>query len=147
MMRDKLGLFGENVNDRILIEELLTWMHKNKADYTNTFCFLMNEKFSYNEVYNDKNLLIWKEKWKKRLKLNNNNQEKYLKLMRSVNPLIIPRNHKVEEALNAANDGNIEPMNNLIRILKKPYINQENILKFQMPSPHNNEKYQTFCGT
>ena len=38
-MRDKLGLFGENINDQILIMELLTWMHKNKADYTNTFFF------------------------------------------------------------------------------------------------------------
>ena len=44
MMRDKLGLFGEDPKDQILIMELLTWMHKNKADYTNTFCFLMNKK-------------------------------------------------------------------------------------------------------
>ncbi|MDA9606853.1 YdiU family protein, partial [Candidatus Pelagibacter sp.] len=99
MMRDKLGLFGENRNDQILIMELLAWMKKNKADYTNTFCFLMNEKFSNNKIHNDKNFLNWKEKWKCRLKLNNNSQEKNLELMRSVNPLIIPRNHKVEEAL------------------------------------------------
>ena len=64
MMRDKLGLFGEDINDQILIMELLTWMHKNKADYTNTFCFLMNEKFSVNENYNDKDFLIWKKNGK-----------------------------------------------------------------------------------
>ncbi|MDC1132572.1 YdiU family protein [Candidatus Pelagibacter sp.] len=147
MMRDKLGLFGEDENDQILIMELLTWMNNNKTDYTNTFCFLMNEKLSNNKIYNDKNFLIWKEKWEKRLKLNNNSQEKYLKLMHSVNPLVIPRNHKVEEALAAANKGDFEIMNKLLTILKKPYDNQDNIIDFQSSAPSNNVKYQTFCGT
>jgi uncharacterized protein YdiU (UPF0061 family) len=147
MMRDKLGLFGEDNNDQILIMELLTWMHKNKADYTNTFCFLMNEQFSDNEIYNDKNFLIWKEKWESRLKINNNSQEKYTKLMHSVNPLIIPRNHKVEEALAAANDGNLEVMNKLLTVLEKPYENQSDIADFQSPAPLSNKNYQTFCGT
>ncbi|MDA9654391.1 YdiU family protein [Candidatus Pelagibacter sp.] len=147
MMRDKLGLFGEDINDQILIMELLTWMYKNKADYTNTFCFLMNEKFSDNEIYNDKNFIIWKEKWEDRLKLNNNSQEKYLKLMHSVNPIIIPRNHKVEEALTAANNGDLEVMNKLLTVLKKPYENQNRIIDFQSPAPSSDKAYQTFCGT
>ena len=108
MMRDKLGLFGEDINDQILIMELLTWMHQNKADYTNTFCFLMNENFLDNKIYNDEKFLIWKKNGEDRLKLNNNSQEKYLNLMNSVNPMVIPRNHKVEEALAAANNGNLE---------------------------------------
>jgi uncharacterized protein YdiU (UPF0061 family) len=127
--------------------ELLTWMHKNKVDYTNTFCFLMNEQLSYNEIYNDKNFLIWKEKWESRLKINNNNQEKYIKLMHSVNPLIIPRNHKVEEALAAANDGNLEVLNKLLTVFDKPYENQSDITDFQSPAPSSNKAYQTFCGT
>ena len=147
MMRDKLGLFGEDINDQILIMELLTWMHKNKADYTNTFCFLMNEKFYDNEIYKDANFLIWKEKWEDRLKLNNNSQEKYLKLMHSVNPIIIPRNHKVEEALTAANNGDLEVMNKLLTVLKKPYENQNSIIDFQSPAPSSDKAYQTFCGT
>ena len=145
MMRDKLGLFGEDINDQILISELLTWMNNNEADYTNTFCFLMNEQFSISEKYNDKEFLKWKKKWENRLKLNNNNKEKYLKLMHSVNPIVIPRNHKVEEALKAANNNDIKPMNDLIEILKKPYENHENISKYQFPNKDN--KYQTFCGT
>jgi serine/tyrosine/threonine adenylyltransferase len=147
MMRDKLGLFGKDTNDQILIMELLAWMHKNKVDYTNTFCFLMNEKFSDNEIYKDEDFLIWKEKWEDRLKLNNNNQEKYLKLMHSVNPIIIPRNHKVEEALTAANNGDLEVMNKLLAILKKPYENQNSIIDFQSPAPSSDKAYQTFCGT
>ncbi len=147
MMRDKLGLFGEDINDQILIMELITWMHKNKADYTNTFYFLMNEKFYDNEIYKDANFLIWKEKWEDRLKLNNNSQEKYLKLMHSVNPIIIPRNHKVEEALTAANNGDLEVMNKLLTVLKKPYENQNSIIDFQSPAPSSDKAYQTFCGT
>jgi len=147
MMRDKLGLFGENLNDQVLILDLLTWMHKNKVDYTNTFCFLMNEKIEKDEIYNDENFLTWKQKWQERLKLNNNTPEKYLRLMRSVNPLVIPRNHKVEEALEAANNGNLDLVKNLIKILEKPYENQENIASYQSPALLSNEKYQTFCGT
>jgi uncharacterized protein YdiU (UPF0061 family) len=147
MMCDKLGLFGQDMNDRILIMDLLTWMNDNKADYTNTFCFLMDEKFSINEIYNNKNFLLWKKRWDVRLKLNNNSQEKYLKLMHSVNPLVIPRNHKVEEVLMAANNGNILPMKNLIKILEKPYNNHEKIESYQFPNFDIKKKYQTFCGT
>ena len=51
MMRDKLGLFGQDPKDLVLILDLLTWMHKNKADYTNTFCILMNENVQKNKIY------------------------------------------------------------------------------------------------
>ena len=81
-MRDKLGLFGQDPKDLVLILDLLTWMHKNKADYTNTFCFLMNESFQHNKIYNDENFIIWKKRWEERLKLNNNTPEKFLKLMK-----------------------------------------------------------------
>ena len=117
MMRDKLGLFGQDQKDQVLIIDLLTWMHKNKADYTNTFCFLMDENFQYNKIYNDENFLAWKERWKERLKLNNNTPEKYLSLMKSVNPLVIPRNHKVEEVLESANNNDLSPLKKLIKIL------------------------------
>ena len=87
------------------------------------------------------------KKWESRLKLNNNSQEKYLKLMHSVNPKIIPRNHKVEEALTAANNGDLEVMNKLLVVLKKPYESQNSIIDFQSPAPSNDKAYQTFCGT
>ena len=147
MMRDKLGLFGQDPKDLVLILDLLTWMHKNKADYTNTFCILMNENVQKNKIYNDENFIIWKKRWEERLKLNNNNPEKFLKLMRSVNPLIIPRNHKVEEALEAANNNDLSILKNLIKILKKPYDKQQENIDYQSPAPIGNKKYQTFCGT
>ena len=147
MMRDKLGLFGEDINDRTLITDLLTWMNDNKADYTNTFCFLMNEKFTFNEKYNDKGFYIWRKKWEKRLKMNNNNHENYFKLMHSVNPLVIPRNHKVEEALTLATNGDLKLFNKLMEILKNPYQVNDDNLNFMSPASQSDKKYQTYCGT
>ena len=146
-MRDKLGFYGEDPKDQVLILDLLTWMHQYKADYTNTFCFLMNEKVKNDEVYKDENFLIWKKRWEERLKLNNNTSEKYLNLMRSANPLIIPRNHKVEEALDSANNNDLSPLNELTKVLANPYQSQKGIANYQSAPPIADQKYQTFCGT
>ena len=145
MMRDKLGLFGEDVNDKKLINNLLIWMENNNADYTNTFCHLMNTKINHNKVYDDNNFINWSNEWKQRILKNNNSKEKSIDLMKMSNPNVIPRNHKVEEALNSANEGNLEILNKLLYVLKKPYSSQETIEDYQLPSTNNN--YQTFCGT
>ena len=145
MMRQKIGLFGDEEKDKFLILDLLTWMHKKKVDYTNTFCHLMNEENIKDNVYDDAELKEWKKRWEKRL-LINSSLEKCIKLMRSVNPLIIPRNHKVEESLKEANQDNFKPLNNLIKVLKKPYNDQNEIQEYQHPKI-SKEKYQTFCGT
>ena len=145
-MRDKLGLFGVDDKDKFLIVDLLTWMHQKKADYTNTFCHLMNEDINEDKNYEDRDFHNWKIRWNERLKTNNNTREKYLELMKTVKPLVIPRNHKVEEALEAAEKNNLKPINQLIEILKDPYSHQKNILNYQIAS-NSDEKYQTFCGT
>jgi Uncharacterized conserved protein len=106
----------------------------------------MDEKINDDKKYNDKNFQDWKKRWSERLKVNNSNPHKCSKLMKSVNPIVIPRNHKVEEALNSAEENNLEPINKIIEILKEPYNQQKNILDYQIPSSLN-EKYQTFCGT
>ena len=146
MMRDKLGLFGADEKDKLLILDLLTWMHQNKVDYTNTFCHLMNLTIEHNNNYESNDFLNWKKRWQERLKTNNNNPEKYLNLMRSVNPLVIPRNHIVEESLNDLNKGNLNTFKQLLNILNKPYIEQKNITYYQIPSK-SDKNYQTFCGT
>ena len=145
MIRDKLGLFGEEKNDKKLINDLFNWMEKNKADYTNTFCNLMD--INLDEIYKNNDFINWKNEWKKRSELNNSTKEKQSKLMKSNNPIVIPRNHKVEEALAEADKGSLDKMKKLLAILKNPYDNQNNIQEYQTPAPSNNEKYQTFCGT
>ena len=145
VMRDKLGLFGEDKNDKKLINDLFNWMEKNKADYTNTFCNLMD--INSDEIYKSNDFINWKNEWKKRSELNNSTKEKQIKLMKKNNPTVIPRNHKVEEALAEADKGSLDKMKKLLAILKNPYDNQNNIQEYQTPAPSNNEKYQTFCGT
>ncbi len=147
MMRNKLGLLGKETKDEKLIMDLLTWMHKNKADYTNTFCFLMNQNLEKNKIYDNQSFIAWEKQWQERLKTNNNSPEKSLKLMRLNNPLVIPRNHKVEEALESANSGDLNPAKNLLKILEKPYEGGKEVNKYQSPAPPSDKIYKTFCGT
>ena len=146
MMKNKLGLIGYNNEDKNLILDLLTWMHQKKLDYTNTFLYLMNLDIEKNINFNDYEFKNWKKRWEKRLSNNSHTDEKYTEIMKRNNPVVIPRNHIVENALNFANQGDLEPTVKLIDILSKPYIPQEDIKDYQQPS-RSNEKYQTFCGT
>ena len=145
MMRSKIGLADEDEKDKFLILDLLTWMHKNKVDYTNTFCHLMNFQTQNDIVYENNEFSDWKKRWQERLS-QNSSSEKYINLMRSVNPIVIPRNHIVEDALKKANQGNFEPINNFLKILSSPYTDQKHITEYQIPS-QSDENYQTFCGT
>ena len=146
MMRNKLGISGLDNKDKPLILDLLTWMHEKKADYTNTFCHLMNLDPKKEKIFEDSKFIVWKKRWKERLLKNDNNQIKSKELMKNNNPLVIPRNHKIEEALEAAELNDMEPINKILEILKNPYDKQSEIIDYQYPSK-SIEKYQTFCGT
>src|SRR6056300_1938753 len=104
MMRNKLGIKGGIEEDSFLIKELLTWMQNNKADYTNTFVSIMNETFDQ-PIYQDQ---IFQE-WYKKLKIRKPNRE----TMRQNNPLVIPRNHHVEDSLKLAHEGNFDSAESL----------------------------------
>ena len=146
MMRHKLGLSILDEKDKFLILDLLTWMHQHKADYTNTFCYLMNEKIQNDKIYTDYHFKIWKKRWQERLKKEKNIQDKSIELMKKNNPIVIPRNHKIEEVLKAAQEDNLKPYLRLLEILKKPYSSREGLRDYQTLS-NSNEKYKTFCGT
>ena len=66
--------------------------------------------------------------------------------MKNSNPLVIPRNNKVEEVLKEADKGNLKPINKLLEVIHKPYDEQKGIFEYQILSS-SNKKYQTFCGT
>ncbi len=146
MMRKKLGLLGNHSTDKTLILDLLTWMHQKKVDYTNTFCHLMKFKVQEEKNFQDKLFKDWKKRWNERLVINNNSIEKSIALMRTVNPLVIPRNDKVEETLNLANKNNFKMLFEFLEILKTPYEELKNTYKYQIPN-ENNKEYKTFCGT
>ena len=140
MMKKKLGLITDESEDADLIKELLDTMEKNKLDYTNTFRELMNgiQNESLKEFYN---------KWIQRIDKQNRDKREVFALMRKNNPTVIPRNHKVEEALKEADKGNLTLVNNLLAALKDPYTEREDLIMYQQPSTDNDKKFKTFCGT
>jgi uncharacterized protein YdiU (UPF0061 family) len=141
MMKKKLGLITDEADDEILIKELLDAMEKNNLDYTNTFKDLMNDKI------NNETLKNFQAKWKIRIDKQNRSHEEVLTLMRNVNPVVIPRNHKVEESLKEAHKGNLVSLNNLLNALMDPYTEQSDLTLYQQPAPETDRKYKTFCGT
>ena len=99
-----------------------------------------------NELYNDKDFKNWKKRWEDRLSKNNGTSKKSMELMRNNNPLFIPRNHKVEEVLEAAEQNDLKPFNKILEILENPYDEQSINDDYQSPSI-SDKKYETFCGT
>ena len=148
MMRKKLGLFMKKNTDENLVNNLLSLMHQNNADYTNTFCDLMKDKLPDKDFYKNHNFVHWFKEWKNRQSQNKMPKELSLNLMKSSNPYVIPRNHKVEEVLTAASElGNLEPMKKMLSELNKPYDYRDNVNEYRKPPKPSNIKYQTFCGT
>ena len=147
MMSDKIGLLDTEKEDEVLILDLLQWMHSNKADYTNTFYNLINEKIFSNQVYDNADFLTWKDRWKMRLSKYKNKMDKVEEKMKFSNPIIIPRNYKVEEALSAAESGDISLVEILLKALEKPYENNSNLKDFQITEKLNKSGYKTYCGT
>ena len=145
-MRAKLGLFTEEAEDRALIESLLMWMHEHKADFTNTFRSLGITSNSM--LYDDPAFTAWHAQWQARLKRQPHSADEVQQRMRAHNPVVIPRNHKVEEALAAAAEsGDLSIMQRLLAVLSKPYDASEVPLEYGTPSGLAPGAYQTFCGT
>ena len=148
MMRKKLGLFGEETEDENLINNLLSWMNQKKTDYTNTFNSLNKEDLSKNKLFQDNNFINWYKKWKLRLTEYKSPEQSSSDLMSANNPLIIPRNYKVEEALNAATtNGDLTQIHNFLKVLKNPYKDHSEIANYQSSPPPSDKIYKTFCGT
>ena len=147
MMRAKLGLFGEQIDDNKLFADILDWMHKQSADYTNTFRDLSCGEKPTGKPYDSKAFQDWYERWQVRLKQNTKQVKSSLCLMNASNPVVIPRNHNVNQALDSASNGDIKPFHDLLIALKEPYKNRRDIKPFQSPPTPSERVYQTFCGT
>lgn len=146
-MRAKLGLFTAEAEDEILIEELLAWMQTSSADFTNTFRQLSQDKPLESALMADPNFAAWHGKWITRRTRQAETLEASSALMRRHNPAIIPRNHQVEAALEAATaNGDLSVMHRLLGALEQPYEEAAEHEAFTIPPP-TNECYQTFCGT
>lgn len=147
-MRKKLGLFNEEKDDYELIYNLLSLMHKYGADYTNTFRNLTLDKKGDIVMFETTEFSNWFDKWQERLSRQGKSKEEIIMLMKGVNPSVIPRNHRVEEAIEAAvKNDDYSLMNKLLDVLSRPYDYTENQEEYtELPKP-SKVPYRTFCGT
>ena len=149
MMKKKLGFTNNYPHDEKLIKKILSWMEKNKSDYTNTFVYLIDNNFSKNKIYKDESFLNLIKEWEARIKKNKKTGTQYIDIMKENNPLVIPRNHIVEEAINnVCKDNDYSRFNELLEIIREPYNNIKNGDYFQSPAPlAYTQNYKTYCGT
>ncbi|WP_433943767.1 protein adenylyltransferase SelO [Paenibacillus sp. SN-8-1] len=144
----KLGISNEELGDEALIQELLDMMKKYRADYTNTFRALTFGQQEDTPMYGTEDFAGWYEKWQARLGRQPEGGTSSYELMRSSNPAVIPRNHRVEEALHAAvTQGDYSVMERLLGVLASPYSHSADQLEYTtLPEP-TSRPYRTFCGT
>lgn len=148
MMHNKLGLQSEMDGDLNLMEDLLVWMHKNNADYTLTFYKLAHNSLQDDLAYQDENFITWLAKWKERIHAEGSTPEKAGSIMQKSNPVYIPRNHKVEEALLAAADQQqFEPLETMLELVKSPYEERPEYESYKYGPEKGDSNYRTFCGT
>lgn len=147
-MRAKLGIVNEEEQDEALIKDLLDMMQKNGADYTNTFRALTFDQHGNTVLSGTEEFDQWYKLWQERLVRQENSKESSQELMRNSNPAVIPRNHRVEEALDAAvKQEDFSVMEQLLDVLAKPYAHTPEKAEYcTLPEP-SNRPYQTFCGT
>jgi len=143
-MRAKLGLFTHEPEDLSLVEDLLTWMHQQSADFTNTFRALTagNAPDRAGPDFDAWHLRL-AARWKRQPQTGT----EVLGLMRGANPAVIPRNHLVEAALHAATTaGDLSVMTDLLDMLATPYDHDRDMAPFTAPGDAG-RPYRTFCGT
>ena len=129
-MRLKLGLLSPSDDDGPLAAALLDAMHAARADFTMTFRLLCDGPAAARPLFGDlpEAFDAWAADWAARLSPGSRDA------MRAANPAFIPRNHRVAAALAAADDGDLQPMDDLIRVLSHPYDDQPGFDRFQLPA-------------
>lgn len=147
-MSAKLGIFNEESEDESLVEDILNIMQKYRADYTNTFVALTFEKLEDSSLFSTDEFLKWHRRWKDRLSRQQESNDSSQQLMKNSNPSIIPRNHRVEEALEAAvQQGDYSVLERLLDALSNPYDHSPKQADYSTPPEPSNRPYRTFCGT
>lgn len=141
LMRSRLGLRTEHPGDRELAEGLITLLQERRLDLTGSLRSLAGH------LRGDLSTLgPWVDGWRERLDLEQRPLAEIADELDRVNPLYIPRNHLVEEALAAATTGDLEPFTTLVEVLADPYIERPGLERYASPGPES-PGYRTFCGT
>ncbi|QDG77205.1 YdiU family protein [Labrenzia sp. PHM005] len=151
-MGQKHGLESHQDDDVQLFEELLSTMTEQKADYTLVFRKLSeavngNDESVKTLFADPARVSTWLDRWMQRLATEARPLDEISASMNRINPIYIPRNHKVEEVLSAAERADYAPVKTLLAVLKNPFDERPGLEAFAEPAPTDFGPYQTFCGT
>lgn len=141
----KIGMLGDTPDNRTLVTELMGVMAQGEVDFTLFFRQLTLGVGSGNfdevrAMFPDTKIIdLWIEKW--------DHVNADLSLMQKSNPIFIPRNHRVEEVIVAANSGNLAPFNKLHEVLSRPYDEQPENTEYENAPKPEEVIHATFCGT
>lgn len=151
--RRKLGLSTEREGDAALIGDLMQLMVEHRADFTLTFRRLSEacrgNDNSFRSLFDGATGLdAWLDRWRARLALEPVAPHECEAAMQAINPLFIPRNHRVEEALAAAVErADYGPFETLLEVVSRPFDDRPDLARFADPPSPEERVLQTFCGT
>jgi serine/tyrosine/threonine adenylyltransferase len=140
-MARKLGLLSSREGDARFIAQTLQHMMDENVDFTVFFSSLADIAGGPAPAN------AWQQAWQARMAQDRADLQARLATMRAANPVYIPRNHRVEQAIAAANTGDFEPFHRLVKVLARPFENQPENAAYANPPAAVEEVRQTFCGT
>lgn len=156
IIKNKLGLSEFTEPDDALYQDLLSIMEKEKADFTLCFRRLaeltdeascinnsVRELFEFSDAFTP-----WLQQWRQRLIEDEQTPAHRQAIMFKANPVFIPRNHLVQEAIAAAEqDNDLSFFNQLVDVLQTPHTFTQDKQRYAMPAAPSERVFQTFCGT
>jgi uncharacterized protein YdiU (UPF0061 family) len=151
-MRAKLGVAEGRPEDGALIDDLLALLHAQRVDFTSCFRALSSSVRGDAEparsLFDEPSAFdAWSERWRAQLSSQASDPHAIAEAMDRVNPMYIPRNHHVEEALAAATAGDLRPFRRLLYVLAQPFDERPGLEPYAAPAPPDFGTYRTFCGT
>jgi uncharacterized protein YdiU (UPF0061 family) len=142
-MAPKLGLYDVQDEDAALIAEWLQYLNDNGLDYTLSF----RELASRADAADESRFGPFETRWRRRAGGQGRTPAEISTLMNSVNPLFIPRNHRVEQAIEAAVGGDLTVFNEMNTVLAQPYTEHPDLSDYANAPGAHERVTRTFCGT
>ncbi|NOX41216.1 MAG: YdiU family protein [Alphaproteobacteria bacterium] len=146
LFRAKLGLAQDKDGDAVLINDLLALMAEHGADFTNTFRALSEDnardQFDVPEEFDE-----WRGRWQARRDDESSSEEQQIALMCATSPALVARNHRIEQMINAAIEGDYAPFERLNAALAQPFDTLAEYEELSRPPIESEKVTQTFCGT
>jgi len=148
--RAKLGLTNQEADDADLYTSFLAVLQETEADFTASFAALAAQ--AEDQPGSLASPLApafapWLARWRERLSREPVGPGEASRQMRAANPVIIPRNLRVEEALTAAEAGDLAPTLRLLEVISSPFCETAANEAYRHGAPAGSPAYCTFCGT